>query len=335
MKTSQRATLIHPNSVDPTNSDSKSNSEPGQTNAAAARWPAEQLIESTAEHISGYFPKRAFLFRHRLAGHPLFQLPRLMELARGLAETDVEYNAGNVPIGLDPKLTPRTGLSVEETIRRIADCGSWMALRFINQDPAYRDLLHQVIDETLAGLPVPLRGVCQQAAFLFISSPGAVTPFHVDPEHNFLVQIQGIKTVSVFDAEDRSVISDEEIEAFLCGGHRNLRYRDEFQTRASTFNLRPGDALYIPITAPHWVKNGDAVSISFSATFRSGWSEHREVVYHVNKRMRKLGVQPAPYGEHDVRDQMKFLAFRSASTLKKALLRKSRGPESNGMRSMG
>jgi cytochrome P450 len=33
-------------------------------------------------------------------------------------------------------------------------------------------------------------GMCQREGFIFISSPGAVTPFHLDPEHNFLLQIK-------------------------------------------------------------------------------------------------------------------------------------------------
>ena len=30
-------------------------------------------------------------------------------------------------------------------------------------------------------------------AFIFISSPNTVTPYHMDPEYNFLLQIRGTK----------------------------------------------------------------------------------------------------------------------------------------------
>ena len=36
-------------------------------------------------------------------------------------------------------------------------------------------------------------GMKQKQGFIFISSPGSVTPFHIDPENNFLLQIRGSK----------------------------------------------------------------------------------------------------------------------------------------------
>ena len=75
------------------------------------------------------FCRRAFRVRHRLTGHPLFELPRLVKLATALPPASVEYNAGDIPMALDPRQTPHTGLSVEETVRRIEECRSWMVLK--------------------------------------------------------------------------------------------------------------------------------------------------------------------------------------------------------------
>lgn len=49
------------------------------------------------------FDRRSFAFAHRLAGHPLFEPHRLLELARKLAEDprDVYYDAG--PIRVDQR----------------------------------------------------------------------------------------------------------------------------------------------------------------------------------------------------------------------------------------
>jgi len=41
-----------------------------------------------------------------------------------------------------------------------------------------------------------------QQAFIFVSSPEAVTPLHMDPEHNFLLQVRGLKTLHLFDPND-------------------------------------------------------------------------------------------------------------------------------------
>ncbi|HEX9602581.1 MAG TPA: hypothetical protein VF973_02440 [Myxococcales bacterium] len=88
-----------------------------------------------------YFNRKPFRIQHSLGGHPLFELPRLLQLARALPERFVEYNAGALPVGVRPEETPRTGLSAEETIRRIQACGSWMVLKRVEQDPEYGAVL--------------------------------------------------------------------------------------------------------------------------------------------------------------------------------------------------
>src|SRR5262245_38690537 len=85
-----------------------------------------RLLDIDADLFRARFNRRGFLIHHHLVGHPLFELPRLVELARALPPKNVEYNAGNIPVNLDPARTPQNGLSVEETIRRIEECCSWM-----------------------------------------------------------------------------------------------------------------------------------------------------------------------------------------------------------------
>ena len=64
------------------------------------------------------FGRSPFLIGHNLTAHPLFEFSRLLDLARGLPGSSVEYNAGNLAVNQDPNQTPRNGLSAEETIRR-------------------------------------------------------------------------------------------------------------------------------------------------------------------------------------------------------------------------
>ena len=64
-----------------------------------------------------------------------------------LPAKNVEYNRGDLPVGIDPAATPSNGLGIVETIRNIERCGSWMVLKFVEQDPAYRDMLHNVLAE--------------------------------------------------------------------------------------------------------------------------------------------------------------------------------------------
>ncbi|MFL6572452.1 MAG: cupin-like domain-containing protein, partial [Burkholderiales bacterium] len=260
--------------------------------------------------FNAQFARAPFLVPHRLTQHTLFSLASLVELSKRLPASQVEYNAGEVPVGLDPALTPRNGLSPEETIRRIAECRSWLVLKHVEHDPAYRLLLDYCLADVKAASARLTAGMRDPHAFIFVSSPGAVTPYHMDPEENFLLQIRGTKTLSVFDRADRAVVSEPDLERFLTGAHRNLGWRDEFQSRARAFELRPGLALHVPFASPHWVKNGSEVSISFSITFNTRATIRTLHAHRLNARLRRWGVAPVPVGRSALRDGVKQLVSR-------------------------
>lgn len=278
------------------------------------------MIEVDKEVCSAYFDRKPFHVAHGLGSHKLFALPRLMELARSLPEAFVEYNGGNLPVGVTAAQTPRNGLSPEETVRRIAENGSWMVLKRVEQSPEYGELLDACLDDVAAQAGRTLPRMLKREGFIFLSSPNAVTPFHLDPEHNFLLQVRGTKTVNMWDRDDRFVLPDKELETFYSAFvHRNLPWRDVFQTTAWQVGLKPGQGLHFPVAVPHWVKNGPEVSISFSITFRSQSSESRELIYRANARLRKLGLSPKPPGQSLLLDQTKRTAFAALAELKRRL----------------
>lgn len=272
--------------------------------------------------FSELYPERPGLIPHALSGHPLLELEALAALAQRIRPVDVEYNRADLPIGIDPAATPANGMSVEETIRSIEDCGSWMVLKFVEQDPLYRDLLEATL-AALAPAAAPVTGtMLKREGFIFISSPGAVTPFHFDPEHNILLQIRGSKTMTIFPAGDASVAAGELHEAFHAGGHRNLPWRDALAPKGTPFALSPGFGLYVPVKAPHWVKNGPEPSISFSITWRSEWSYHEEYAHGFNRVLRRAGLQPAMPRRFPHNNVVKSAAYRA--------LRKVRRPAPDG-----
>ena len=120
--------------------------------AAANPTSPKALLEIDPQEFAANFNRRPFLIRHHLCDHPLFALPNLLELARRLPQTDIEYNAGDIPISLEPHLMHHTGLSIEETIRRIEECKSWMVLKHVENDAAYRTAL-PVSSETGSAAP--------------------------------------------------------------------------------------------------------------------------------------------------------------------------------------
>lgn len=257
------------------------------------------------------YPERPILIGHDLAEHPLLQLDALAALAQRIRPIDAEYNRGDLPVGLDPKDTPSNGLSIAETIRRIEQCGSWMVLKFVEQDPLYRQLLAETLAELEDVVRPSTGGMLKQEAFVFISSPGAVTPFHFDPEHNILLQVRGSKVMTVFPAADETLVSGEQHESFHHGGHRNLQWRDDFAAVGQEFALSPGDAVYVPVKAPHWVKNGPEVSVSFSITWRSEWSFREEYARRMNALLRKAGLSPASPKRYPHQNHLKSLGYRA------------------------
>ena len=260
------------------------------------------------------FNRRPYLIPHRVGpDHPLFTLPRLIELARRLPQEYVEYNAGKIPVTLDSRLTPRNGLSIEETIHRIEEHCSWMVLKRVEQDPEYRMFLDQCLDE-IQKLSEPIDpGMMDRAGAVFISSPSSVTPYHLDAEYNFLLQIRGVKTLHVFDANDRSILSEQELEQHSSASlvHRNLQFKDEYQQKALSFELTPGHALHVPSMYPHWVQNGPHVSISFSAGFLTRSYVRKNAVHAVHRLLRRLGVTPAPVGLSPFCDALKYQSYRA------------------------
>ena len=281
------------------------------------------LLDIDPATFAANFDQKPFRISHRLADHPLFALARLVELSRSLPAASVEYNAGRIPINMDPNQTPRTGLGIEETIRRIEEHNSWMVLKFVEQDAAYGALLAECLEDVHV-YSEPLRpGMCMPQGFIFISSAHAVTPYHMDPEHNFLLQVRGDKLMAVFNGRDRDLVGEEALERFYRGASRNMPFKDEYEAKALRFDLRSGEGLHVPVTYPHYVKVGTSYSISFSITFRTPDLDRRALLYALNGGIRSQGYAPRPIGQSVLRDFAKHQAAR-------ALRRVSRWPDGPG-----
>lgn len=283
--------------------------------------PAGQWLNVPEELVRADFDRRPFLIRHELGEHPLLKLPRIIELAQVLPASSVEYNAGDLPVNQHPDRTPRTGLSIADTLYGIEQCRSWMVLKHIEQDAQYAALVDQCLDQFAPALRGRISGMHTRHGFIFVSSPGAVTPFHVDYEYNFLLQIRGGKCITIFDGNDRELMSEPVREAMVGGAHRNLEYRDEFAAKGMAFELAPGLGVHVPLTAPHWVKVRDEVSISLSITFMSNESDRVRGAHSANAMLRKLGWNPLQVGTSPMLDSAKHTVHRIIRKLRRVTAR--------------
>ena len=90
-----------------------------------------------------------------------------------------------------------------------------------------------------------------------------------------------------------------------------MRWSDAFAPLGRPFEFGPGEAVYVPVKAPHWVKNGPDVSISFSVTWRSEWSYREQYAHRMNALLRKAGLQPAPPRRFPHQNHLKSLGYRA------------------------
>lgn len=266
----------------------------------------------TLDMLSIAYPETMVKLAHQLADDPRLTLEALVALAADFNPVNVEYNLGNLPIGIAPENIPHPRLSISETVRSIEENGSWMVLKFIEQHPVYRALLAETLAEIEPMVQAKTGAMLGMEGFIFISSPGAVTPFHFDPEHNILMQIRGQKVMTIFPATDEAIVDPKAHEAFHLGHqHRNLAWKDDFATKGTPVALSPGEAIYVPVKAPHWVKNGDGVSISLSVTWRSEWSYEEADARGLNHLLRKVGITPASPNRLPGNNKTKSFAYRA------------------------
>ena len=255
--------------------------------------PVEEVFdESARKAFADAYPEQSLHFQHQLHEHPLLSLEALAAMSGEMKESDIEYNRADLPIGIAPEDVPSNGLAIAETIRTIDDNGSWMVLKNIEQLPAYRDLLTDLLKQLEPVVKATTGEMLTPQGYIFISSPGSVTPFHFDPEHNVLLHLRGTKVMTVFPAGDTCFASDQAHETYHAGGHRNLEWNDSLADGGKKVALAPGDAVYVPVMAPHWVKVDDQSAISLSITWRSDWSYHESEARRTNALLRRLGIDP-------------------------------------------
>ncbi|MEJ1976358.1 MAG: cupin-like domain-containing protein [Acetobacteraceae bacterium] len=163
-------------------------------------------------------------------------------------------------------------------------------------------MLHEI--EDLTGVPLH-EEITWSTLTVFLASPRIVTPYHIDHESNFLFQIEGEKEVCLFDPSDQDLLPAPEIEQFYVGNAEAANYRSHLQDRGTVYRLTPGMAVHHPPLAPHWVKNGDGVSVSASIGFCMRDLDRRAKVHQANLVLRKLGLHPQAPGLSRTGDRAK------------------------------
>ena len=266
-------------------------------------------------YFAASYPEGPHKLTHDLFRNPLLELDALAAFAESLPASSVECHRGDVPIGADGNPGP-TGCGIGETIREIEKSNSWAILKNIEQDASYGALVQELVGELRDAIE-PITGeMLTPRGFILVSSPEATTPYHFDPEHHVLLQLRGQKAVTVFPAGNARFAPDTVHEAYHTGGGRKLDWQESFAREGMTFQLEAGDAVYVPVMAPHFVRNGPEPSISLSITWRSRWSHDEADARAFNHWLRGHGLDPRPTGRWPRRNRLKAIAWRAARRIR-------------------
>ena len=284
------------------------------------------VLTADAQAFESQFPLKPFRINHALVGDARLELPAILELVKSLPRDRIEYNSGKVAVNQDAATTPLVELSPEEVVAKIQTAGAWMVLKRIEHNPVYKGLLEEALMSVAKAqgfASLKDAGFTDIQGFLFVSSPGSTTPFHLDSEDNFFVQVHGDKQFSIYDNEDRKIASEDTIE-YAITKHRNIKYDEKFEPKAMHNKLKPGEGVFVPYLWPHWVKTFDSYSISVAITWKTKAVNRRNDLYQVNAMLRDRGMPQAAPGAQPLADEFKLGVYRAIKMVVDPL-RKSEG----------
>lgn len=267
--------------------------------------------------------------RHNYHGHPLLELASLNALARNLAlvdkcrfvRPDTAPDSGFSTAGASPD-----GRGIDEIFARMEEPGSWIALYNIENDPIYARFLQEVTAGVRGIVEAGQPGLYNAQGFIFISAPPSVTPFHIDRENNFWLQIRGRKVITLWDHEDRLAVPQLGVEEFIVEHNlRHVRLDDAVAARGTEYGVGPGDGLYFPSTTPHmtrsdrdWCTPGDGIAISIGVVFYTATTRRHARIHACNVLLRRAGLHPRHPG-HSPWDGVKAAMGGALVTAKKRL----------------
>ncbi len=269
------------------------------------------------------FDRKPFPFFHSVHESELFSWPVLTKLAaRAEAKSGGYYfESGTTAPGEKWRGVPE-GKSLVDVLAHIGDSNSLIMLKRVQEYEEYGAFLNTCMDELGALCNVDLkRSYRDPVMTILITSPGRVTPYHIDGEANFLLQIQGSKTVHIFNGNDGEVLTDIELEKFWSGEDTKApKYREHLEAKAWRFDISPGTGVSNPVIFPHWVENGPDVSVSLSINFKRVIDTAADA-HRVNHALRKMGLHPRRPGSSPALDGIKSSGYRAARSLKRLVSR--------------
>jgi len=254
---------------------------------------------------------------HNFADHPGLTTEALRGVANRLQAKDRHHvkfinPSTRVDSELHHDLESADGRSVDQVFDSLSTPGTYIAIYEAQADPEFRKVVDDVIRAGRRLLSGDDAQIFDTDAYVFISCAPTVTPFHIDRENNFFLQVQGTKHMSVWQPDDRETVSEEAVEGWIV--HQTLKdvkfNRSRLPHAAVDGDLRAGEGVFMPPTSAHMAQTeapGGEVSVSVGFVFYSKASKRRANIHAWNAIQRRLGINPSPLGAGSLGDSVKYL----------------------------
>ncbi|MDP3980077.1 MAG: hypothetical protein Q8Q33_01545 [Chlamydiota bacterium] len=268
-------------------------------------------------------PAVPFTAKHNLHRHPLFEPDALRRLLTRLPRNCIEIR--QAPTEQRHGSQYRRGLMMnEEPLRayeNLQDVPRWILIKRLGlYEPDFVFLLNEYMNNLKDAFPEMREGLSNIGCWMFIGSPNTSIHFHLDTDMSFLNQISGEKTLYVYPSD---MLPEEDREKVAYSHQQDQVYQAEYEEKAfPAVHAHPGEALFLPLYAPHRVLNGNAVTVAFNIGFHTRSSRRRKNVHMVNFDLRSMGMNPLPFNHSPLIDRIKansILFFRLKNKIFKTL----------------
>jgi hypothetical protein len=284
---------------------------------------SEGWLQFDPARMHSHYNRHPFLLQHRLNQHPMFDIEPLFDLARRHPANKVLFRRGDIAPDADFEasfIRTDAELTLDHLLTHFEPLHGYICINNPEQDAIYRPQIESLLAEITAHTHPLDPHITWYSTYVFISAQGAVTPYHMDREMNFLLQIRGEKTADLWSPADPLIMSPAQKDRLLAYEGTRPPYKPEFEQRALHFSLRPGLGLHHPFIAPHRVWTHSNLSVSLAFTFRTRQSDRDTASHQFNARLRRIGLQnPKPVGESAWVDGAKAASLRALQRLRHPL----------------
>jgi hypothetical protein len=298
----------------------------------AAHW-----LDFRTDEFRSNYNINSFLVHHRLFEHPQFSLAALFALCRRMPREYILHRFGVIPndADFDSSLERFRGdLTLEDAIEQLEERQAYIVINNPEVDAEYRPIIEGLLGEIAIQTDSIEPWINWYSTYIFISARGSVTPYHMDREMNFLLQVRGTKTARLWNPSDDAVMSPAERDKLLSfTGEARPAYHPDLEAKATIFELRPGLGVHHPFIAPHLVRTGPEVSISLAITFRTVQSDRWTSAHRLNHALRGLGLNPRAVRTNRLVDRTKADLLQLVRRTRRVIGHK--GPSEVGRPSLG